>query len=151
MRYIWLSGIKRLEILKPQVDDSGYDLVLEAKTIVRHIQLKGTSRMSKVNRFSVNTGLLAKPSGCVVVLLFDPSTLDLGPFLWMGGLPGQPLPNLGKYPISKHTKANAQGVKLDRPGIRSVPRKAFDKVPTIIALAERLFGRLPVKQTDSNG
>jgi hypothetical protein len=30
MRHVWLSGIKRLEVLKPQVDDGGYDLVLEA-------------------------------------------------------------------------------------------------------------------------
>jgi hypothetical protein len=28
MRHVWLSGIKRLEILKPQVDDGGYDIVL---------------------------------------------------------------------------------------------------------------------------
>ena len=33
MRYVWLSGIKRLEVLKPQVDDGGYDLVLEANSI----------------------------------------------------------------------------------------------------------------------
>jgi hypothetical protein len=32
MRHVWLSGIKRLEILKPQVDDGGYDLVLEETT-----------------------------------------------------------------------------------------------------------------------
>jgi hypothetical protein len=142
MRHIWLSGIKRLEILKPQVDDGGYDLVLEANTVVRHIQLKGTFRGSKVNRFSINTGLALKPSGCVVVLLFEQATLELGPFLWMGGAPGQRLPDINKYPIAKHAKGNAQGVKLDRPGIRAVPRTAFDKVPTIADLAEHLFGQL---------
>ena len=26
MRYVWLSRVKRLEVLKPQVDDGGYDL-----------------------------------------------------------------------------------------------------------------------------
>ncbi|MGH7428281.1 MAG: hypothetical protein ACREJ4_07980, partial [Candidatus Methylomirabilaceae bacterium] len=69
MRHVWLSGIKRLEILKPQVDDSGYDLVLEANAIVRHVQLKATFRGSKVARFNVNMALAQKPSGCVVVLL----------------------------------------------------------------------------------
>jgi hypothetical protein len=35
MRELWLSGVRRIEVLKPQVDDSGYDLVLEAKGIDR--------------------------------------------------------------------------------------------------------------------
>lgn len=143
MRHVWLSGIKRLEILKPQVDDGGYDLVLEGNAIVRHVQLKATFRGSTVARFSVNTGLALKPSECVVVLLFEPRTLELGPFLWFGAPPGQPLPGLNRYPIAKHTKANAQGVKLQRPNLRIVPRSAFESVATIADLAGRLFGALP--------
>src|SRR5437870_8455235 len=104
MRHVWLSGVKRLEVLKPQVDDGGYDLVLEGNSIVRHVQLKATFRGSTVARFNVNTGLALKPSGCVVVLLFEPQTLELGPYLWFGGEPGQPLPDLSGYPIAKHTK-----------------------------------------------
>lgn len=34
MRHLWISGTKRLEMLKPQVDDGGYDLVLEANAAV---------------------------------------------------------------------------------------------------------------------
>lgn len=142
MRHVWLSGIKRLEVLKPQVDDGGYDLVLEGNAVVRHIQLKATFRGSTVKRFKVNTGLALKPSGCVVVLLFDPDTLDLGPFLWFGSPPGQQLPDLSGYPVAKHTKGNAQGVKLPRPNLREVPISAFAKAPTIDDVAERLFGPL---------
>lgn len=40
MRHVWLSGLRRLEVLKPQVDDGGYDLVLEAANVARHIQLE---------------------------------------------------------------------------------------------------------------
>jgi hypothetical protein len=40
MRHVWVSGGKRLEILTLQVDDGGYDLVLETGSVVRHIQLK---------------------------------------------------------------------------------------------------------------
>jgi hypothetical protein len=40
MRHVWVSGGKRLEILNPQVDDGGYDLVLETGSVVRHMQLK---------------------------------------------------------------------------------------------------------------
>ena len=143
MRHVWLSGIKRLEVLKSQVDDGGYDLLLEGNEVVRHVQLKSSFRGSKVTRFNVNTGLALKPSGCVVVILFDPGSLELGPFLWFGGPPGSRLPDLGVYPIAKHAKANAQGVKLPRPKLRVVPRSAFYSIATIAGVAERLFGVLP--------
>jgi hypothetical protein len=35
MKHLWRRGDWRLEVLKPQVDDGGYDLVLEANAIVR--------------------------------------------------------------------------------------------------------------------
>jgi hypothetical protein len=140
MRHVWLSGIKRLEILKPQVDDGGYDLVLEGNAITRHVQLKATFRGSKVHRFNLNMGLALKPSGCAIVMLFDPKSLELGPYLWLGGLPGKPLPDLSRYPVGKHTKRDAKGVKGERAKIRVVPRAAFQPVPTIPVLAERLFG-----------
>lgn len=142
MRHVWLSGIKRLEILKPQVDDGGYDLVLEANAIVRHIQLKATFRGSKVSRFTVNAGLAQKPSGCIVGLIFDPGTLELGPFLWFGGAPGCRLPDLSRFSKAKHTKGNAQGVKLERPGLRVIPRAKFQHVETIPELVDKLFGTL---------
>lgn len=143
MRHVWMSGedlLKRLEVLKPEVDDGGYDLVLEAGPVVRHVQLKATFRGSKVNRFNVNTGLCLKPSGCVICLIFDPQSLELGPFLWFGNAPGKPLPDLRRYHVAKHTKGNARGVKLERPRIRVVPRSAFRKVDSIPELAAKLFG-----------
>ena len=60
MRHLWVSGGKRLEILKPQVDDAGYDLVFEMDQIVRHIQLKTSFEGSTVRRFNVNAGLAAQ-------------------------------------------------------------------------------------------
>ena len=71
MRHVWLSGAKRLEILKPQVDDGGYDLVLEAGGAVRHVQLKSTFKGSTIRTFSVNAALATKPSGCVICQVFD--------------------------------------------------------------------------------
>jgi len=143
MRHMWRSGIKRLDILKPQVDDGGYDLVLEANGIVRYVQLKATFRGSKVGRFTVNMSLARKPGGCVVVLVFDSQTLELGPFLWFGGAPGKPLPDLKRFPVAKHTKGNAQGVKLQRPNLRVIRRSDFQGLETLSELARRLFGPLP--------
>lgn len=140
MRDVWLSGTKRLEIMKPQVDDGGYDLVLEARSVVRHVQLKATYRGSTVNRFKIHTALAAKPSGCVVCLQFDPDTLELGPFFWFGGEPGSPLPSLDGYPVAKHTKGDSQGLKKERPSLRVIPLSKFKKESSVAAIVERLFG-----------
>ena len=143
MRYVWCSGFKRMDLLKPQVDDGGYDLVLEANGVLRHVQLKSTFRGSKVARFTVNLALAEKPSGCVVVILCDPETLDLGPFLWFGGPPGKPLPDLKGFQVARHTKGNAQGVKLERPNLRVLPLSALVRLDKLAKLAEFLFGPLP--------
>ena len=129
-----------MEVLKPQVDDGGYDLVLECASVVRHVQLKATFRGSKVRRFTINAGLAKKPSGCVVCMLFDEKTLSLGPFFWFGGEPNEPLPDLASFQIAKHTKGNAQGVKTLRPNLRVVPLSAFEPVASVPLLAFKLFG-----------
>lgn len=145
MRHAWRSGVKRLEVLKPHVDDGGYDMVLEGNGIVRHVQLKATFRGSTVACFNVNTALALKPSGCVIVLLFDPESLELGPFLWLGGQPGDPRPNIDHYDVAKHTKGNAQGAKLPQPNLRVVSRSAFEPVTSIAGIVEKLFGVLAIE------
>jgi hypothetical protein len=143
MKHLWTSGVSRLEVLKPQVDDSGYDLVLEAHSIVRHVQLKSSFRGSKVRHASVNALLAAKPSGCMVFMWFDPKTLELGPFAFFGGRPRKPLPDISSMKLARHTKANAQGVKAVRPNVREVPLSKFERVATIEELVVKLFGRAP--------
>ena len=140
MRHSWLEDGPGVDVLKPQVDDGGYDVVFERGGIVRHVQLKTTFSGSKVQRFNVNTALGLKPSGCVIVILFGPTDLALGPFLWFGADPGSSLPSLTRYAIARHTKGNARGVKLQRPAIRVLPRSAFTRVNTIEAVIARLFG-----------
>lgn len=140
MRYAWFSDIKRIEILKPEVDDSGYDLVVEANNILRHIQLKATFQGSKVARFNIHLGLANKPGGCVIVLLPDPQTLKIEKFLWFGGLPGQKLPDISGNAIGKHAKGNSHGTKTQRPMIRVIPRGTFTRVDGVGAIIEKLFG-----------
>jgi hypothetical protein len=140
MKHLWIRGKWRLEVLKPQVDDGGYDLVLEANGVVRHVQLKGSFRGSKVRDTTINTLLSAKPSGCVVFMWFDQQSLELGPFAFFGGAPGQPLPDIGGMKIGRYTKGNAQGVKAPRPTIRTVPLSAFLQLHTVNDVVEKLFG-----------
>lgn len=140
MRCLWLSGVHRMEVLKPQVDDGGYDLLMEANGIVRHIQLKASHRFSSTAQINVNLRLVEKPSGCVVWVIFDPSTLELGPFLWFGGLPGEAFPDVQGLKVARHTKGNAQGIKHERPNMRVIPKGRFTKVESIPDLLLRLFG-----------
>jgi hypothetical protein len=143
MKRLWVRGDWRLEVLKPQVDDSGYDIVLEANGVVRHVQLKASFRGSTVRKTKINTLLAAKPSGCVVFLWFDPNTLELGPFAFFGARPRKPLPDLSGMKVGRHTKGNAQGVKAERPNMREVPLSRFVRVDDVDALVVKLFGRSP--------
>jgi hypothetical protein len=139
LRHLWLHGNSRVEILKPQVDDAGYDLVLEANGVVRHIQLKSSHAGSSTSDVKVSLSLGGKPSGCVVWIWFDPETLSLGPFLWFGGSPGTRLPDLSSFKIAKHTKGDSKGVKLERPNFRVVPKRQFELVASVPDLCARLF------------
>lgn len=142
MRHLWLCGIHRMEVLKPQVDDGGYDLVLEANGVTRHVQLKASHHGASTARVGVNLRLSEKPSGCVIWLRFNPNTLELGPFLWFGAAPGDRLPDLSGYAVGRHTKGNAEDVKGERPNVRVVPRARFEEVASVAGLVDRLFGSL---------
>jgi hypothetical protein len=140
MRHLWLRGNVRMETLKPQVDDFGYDLVLEANGVVRHVQLKSSHVGSSTADVKVSLSLARKPSGCVIWLWFDPATLVLGPFLWFGAAPGMHLPDISGFKVAKHSKGNAQGVKLERANVRVVPKQQFETVSSILELVAKLFG-----------
>jgi hypothetical protein len=124
------------------VDSGGYDLVIACNRIIRHIQLKSSYRGAKTARQNVNVRLSEKPSGCVVWVVFDEATLELGPFLWYGGPPGEPIPDILALPVAKHTKGNAQGVKAERPNVRVLSRSLFAQVASLPELVTRLFGNV---------
>ncbi|MGH2532127.1 MAG: hypothetical protein ACRDJW_07435 [Thermomicrobiales bacterium] len=140
MRHLWLSGFGRMELLKSQVDDSGYDLVLEANGIVRHVQLKASHLGAATPGVNIHVALVEKPSGCMVWIRFDETTLELGPYLWFGGAPGEKLPKLQSFRTGTHTKRNAQRIKSERPNIRYVPKASFRQLETIDGVVVHLFG-----------
>ena len=145
LRALWSKGVTDAELLRPEVDCAGYDVVITCNKIMRHIQLKASHLDSATARQSVNLRLADKPGGCVVWMRFDPTTLELGPFLWFGDSPGKPLPDIRELPVAKHTKGNAHGIKAERPNIRVVSRGQFEAVGTITALIQKLFGSLEAR------
>jgi hypothetical protein len=140
LRHLWQKGIFNAEFLRPEVDNGGYDLSVGYGSSVRHIQLKTSHLKGKASYQKVRTRLAEKPSGCVVWIMFDENTLTLGPFLWFGGEPGKPLPDISTFPIAKHTKGNAMGKKAERSNVRVVKRRFFERLSSIEELAPKLFG-----------
>lgn len=61
-------------------------------------------------------------------------------YKYFGGSPGQGLPVVDSFKVAKHTKANAQGIKGERPAIREIPKSRFKEVKDITELITLLFG-----------
>lgn len=136
LKALWRLNFTDVEILRSEFDAHGYDLVMTRGSIVRHVQLK-TQASTKI---SVSRALAEKPSGCVVWITLNKDTLDMGPFFWLGGQPGEKLPDISKYPNPKRTTHNAQRVRPFRKNHHEVPRAAFTKLETLDEVVERLFG-----------
>jgi hypothetical protein len=140
LKYSWLNHDATLEVSQPAIDRSGHDVVLEAHGITRHVQLETSAHSSSTATQKVHVSLGEKPSGCVIWIKFDPTTLELGPFYFFGNKPGLPMPDINGLKVAKHTKANSQGLKLQRANFRVVPRARFDKIDRLDGLYQQLFG-----------
>ncbi|HMD84771.1 MAG TPA: hypothetical protein VKO18_08735 [Terriglobia bacterium] len=151
LRKLWLrdeihENVTQVEILKPQVDDAGYDLVIDCNSSIRHVQLKSSRIGAKRDSVNVSLKLAQKPSGCVIWVFFDPSTVSLEPFLWFGSRPGNPLPGIETFKVTQHTKGDATGKKANRSGLRDVPKGRFERLDSIDDVIDRLFEMAPGKK-----
>jgi hypothetical protein len=139
LKLSWLEQTCALEIAKPEVDNSGYDIIAESLAVVRHIQLKTSIIGGKTASQKVHTKLAEKPSGCVLWIYFNEKTLELGPYLYFGSEAGHPLPSLENLKIAKHSKGNRDGFKAERPNIRVLPKGCFKVHKTIQEIYNQLF------------
>jgi hypothetical protein len=139
LAFMWRKGRRDIEVLKSEVDRGGYDVVLEANGILRHIQLKSSFRGSKVREVDVSTRLSIKPGGCILWLEFDRVSLAIERYYWFGGEPGTGLPDLGLR-VSRHSKGNSAGEKTERPIHRVLTRGRFEALADIGPVVEKLFG-----------
>lgn len=139
LKHSWIKGDCALEVSKPEVDRAGYDVIVEANGVIRHIQLKASIIGGKTARQKVNIKLGEKPSGCIVWIYFDQETLQLGPFLFFGGGPNAPLPNLSAAKVARHTKGNQDGYKAERPNIRELNKGEFKRYDTVPLIFGALF------------
>ncbi|WP_439576628.1 hypothetical protein [Elioraea sp.] len=138
-RTLWTRGIHEIEVLRSETDSSGYDIVIEARRVMRHIQLKAMAQGAKTTRWGVHEGIVSKPSGCVIVLRLT-NDMRFDEFLWYGSAPGQPCPSLSSFPRRKHSKANALGEKTIRPRVAEISVSAFTRLASADAVVTHLFG-----------
>ena len=140
LKQSWTKGDCSIEISRPEVDRAGYDLIAECNGHIRHIQLKGSHHGATTASQKVQISLTEKPSGCVVWVLFNQDSLELGPFLYFGGGPGEKLPSLDSCRTAKHTNGDSRGVKAERHNHRIVNKGKFKRIDEIEGLWQHLFG-----------
>ena len=142
LRRLWQRGVADVEVLRSEFDAGGYDLVMSYRKIVRHIQFKTVTEHSKTNNVTVSVKLMEKPAGCVIWIGVSPK-LELKSFRWFGDEQGRPLPDITHLKRARQVRANAQGVKAERPDYRVIPAGRFKKLETLDEVLNRLFGPLP--------
>jgi hypothetical protein len=59
------------EVLRSEFDAFGYDVVIEANRVLRHVQLKSTVTTGRRAHVDVQLALANKPGGCVVWVFVD--------------------------------------------------------------------------------
>jgi hypothetical protein len=72
LQHCWFVHRERVEVIRPDVDDGGYDLVLEANKRIRHVQVKSRSKRgsSRVGT-TINSRLQDHPDPCVISISWD--------------------------------------------------------------------------------
>lgn len=129
-----------VEVLRAEVDDGGYDLVLQMGGIIRHVQLKTRLRMGRARRVQVNANLERHKGGCVVWIFWevDPSSHRARlTYRWFGDAGmrrTKPLPGT----VGRHARGGAE-----RPNIRVLKWGDFEAVDNTAALVVKLFGHRP--------
>ena len=135
----WRKGDCQLEIARSEVDNGGSDIIAEANGVIRHIQLKSMRKGGTAKSQNVNLKLADKPSGCVVWIVLDDETAELGPFYFFGGEAGMPLPDISRGKPAKNTRGNSLGEKAERPNIRKVGRARFTCLESLDDVYRVLF------------
>jgi hypothetical protein len=139
LRELWREGITDVEVLRSEFDAHGYDLVMSRGGIVRHIQLKASTKLKPI-RVSISRALFEKPSGCVIWICVS-AGLELGPFYWLGAEPSEPLAARDDLRAAKGRR-NKDGTRLERPNHVYIPDAQFELISSMRGVLERLFGSL---------
>jgi hypothetical protein len=142
-RYFWRTNID-VDLLRPEVDRLGYDVVLSHGKITRHVQLKASILGGKASAQTISVSLAQHASGCIVWMVVD-ENLHFKALLWFGGKPGKPLPDITGFDHATRTTPNSEGMKPVRENTRRIPKAKFTPIEgddLFAGLAKLLFGKV---------
>jgi hypothetical protein len=129
-----------LGISNAEVDDAGYDLVLERDATIRRIQLKQAHDKKIPKKFSVRVEFATHPGSCIVVVAH--SLLDLKPtsYSFYGSAPTEPMPYVEAHRTTAAPgRRKADGSRILRIRYRDVPFSRFKKNLSMRQLIRELF------------
>jgi hypothetical protein len=145
LKVLWNEQATQVEVLKPQVDDAGYDIVIECKRKSKsdtstpcYIQLKSAFVGAKTAKVSLSKKLTSKTHWCVIWVFFDPK-FTLKSYLCFGTATGKTSSDIAKLKTTKHSKADTNKIKADRPGHCDVPKGEFKEFVLIKDVIDKLF------------
>jgi hypothetical protein len=129
-----------LQVFTADVDDSGFDLVLGCKGIMRYIQIKQTHLLGTAVKYSLRLDFARITGACAVVLIYEGTTLEIDHCLFLGGMPAEPIADIEGNRISQSPgRRTADGARKSRENYRDVPRRDFHGPLSISELVDRLF------------
>jgi len=123
--HIWLNDlVSDIEIMKPTIDNAGYDLVIANSNKTLFLQLKGKKKGAR-NPIPVNEKLFSKPKAGILLIECDDTngqSIQLNyRYLNTDDLEPNELPN------AKHPKGDANGEKKEKPHTKKVNIGQFQK------------------------
>lgn len=127
LRQLWCQNKFKVEVLKPQVDNAGYDLAIACDGTLWHIQLKTCNAGGKRSSVNVGLELTKKPNWCVIWIFIDKDDLGFKSFRWFGSQEFHRSFDGEHFKAVKHTKGDAKGKKAERPGHFEVSRSKFSE------------------------
>ena len=84
---VWFHRNLSVNVLRSEVDNSGYDLVLEYEGVSRYIQLKSSKLTASTSSITVNDKLATKLGSCVVWIFYDSEKATSLRHRYFGGTP----------------------------------------------------------------
>jgi hypothetical protein len=122
-------------VMRSDVDDGGFDLIVEWRGCLRHIQLKST--VGRPSHIRVSKTLCSKPAGCVI-LMFCSNDLSQVSYSWLGPAGRGERLTLPDKP-AKHVRADSTGTKRESISAVKVPLTLFKPLDGPGALVATLF------------
>lgn len=129
-----------LGISNAEVDDSGYDVILERNGIIRRIQLKQVHEDKTPKSFSVRVEFATYPGACMVVIAHTLQDLKPKSYSFFGGGPNDSMPYIEAHRTTKAPgRRTANGERVLRLKYRDVPFSRFKRKLSMRELIDELF------------